>query len=64
MIIFYSNGLTEFVNDFINYYDNNIQSIMKNLKINIKDEIIIALTNDKKIANVIYEDTGFSGFFY
>lgn len=63
MIIFYSNGLTEFVNDFIDYYDNNIQSIMKNLKINIKDEIIIALTNDKKIANVIYEDTGFSGFF-
>ena len=62
MIIFYSNGLTEFVNDFINYYDNNIQSIMKNL--NIKDEIIIALTNDKKIANVIYEDTWFSFFFY
>lgn len=63
LTIYCSNGLKEFVYEFIEYYNNHIDDIKNKLGINKAVKLIVALTDDVKDAGFVYEVSDFSGFF-
>lgn len=58
-----SNSLEKFSNEFIKYYDENIERIKEELSINQEIKLIVALTNDEEKVGFVYGKTSFSGFF-
>lgn len=58
-----SSELENFSNEFIKYYDENIERIKEDLSINQKIKLIVALTDDEEKAGFVYGKTSFSGFF-
>lgn len=63
LTILCSNGLNLFANDFINYYDENIEKIKKELSIVGDTKLELALTDDQEKAGFVYGKSSFSGFF-
>lgn len=63
LTILCSNGLNLFANDFINYYDENIERIKKELSIVGDTKLELALTDDQEKAGFVYGESSFSGFF-
>lgn len=63
LTILCSNGLNLFANDFINYYDKNIERIKKELSIVGDTKLELALTDDEEKAGFVYGKSSFSGFF-
>lgn len=63
LTIYCSNGLKSFSNEFINYYNDNIEHIKKELAIDEKFKIIVALTDDENQVDFVYCKSSFSGFF-
>ena len=63
LTIYCSNGLENFSNEFINYYNENIEKIKKELSIFQETKIIVALTDDEEKAGFVYGKSSFSGFF-
>lgn len=63
LTIFCSNSLNLFANDFINYYDKNIERIKKELSIVGDTKLELALTDDQEKAGFVYGKSSFSGFF-
>lgn len=63
LTIYCSNDLEAFSHEFINYFNENIERIKKELSIDKKTKFIVALTDDESMANFIYGKSGFSGFF-
>ncbi len=58
-----SNSLEKFSNEFIKYYDENIERIKEELSINQEIKLIVALTAEEEKAGFVYGKTSFSGFF-
>lgn len=58
-----SNSLEKFSNEFIKYYDENIERIKEDLSINQEIKLIVALTDEEEKVNFVYGKTSFSGFF-
>ena len=52
LTIFCSNGLENFSNEFINYFNENIDEIKEELSINKETKIIVALTDDDELIHV------------
>lgn len=50
ILIYCSNGLQEFANEFINYYSDNIDNIKKIFNISNNKKLIVALVDDPKMA--------------
>lgn len=63
LTILCSNGLNLFANDFINYYDKNIERIKKELSIVGDTKLELALTDDQEKVGFVYGESSFSGFF-
>lgn len=63
LTILCSNGLNLFANDFINYYDRNIERIKKELSIVGDTKLELALTDDQEKVVFVYGESSFSGFF-
>ncbi|MBQ6477129.1 MAG: collagenase [Bacilli bacterium] len=63
LTIYCSNGLENFSNEFINYYNENIEKIKEELSIDQDTKIIVALTDDEAQAGFVYGKSSFSGFF-
>ena len=63
LTILCSNGLNLFANDFINYYDENIERIKKELSIVGDTKLELVLTDDQEKAGFVYGESSFSGFF-
>ncbi len=63
LTIYCSNRLENFSNEFINYYNENIEKIKEELSIYQETKIIVALTDDEEKAGFVYEKSSFSGFF-
>ena len=63
LTILCSNGLNLFANDFINYYEKNIEKIKKELSIVGDTKLELALTDDQEKAGFVYGKSSFSGFF-
>ena len=63
LTIFCSKSLENFLNEFINYYNENIERVKEELSISQKPKIIVALTDDEEKAGFVYGKSSFSGFF-
>lgn len=63
LMIYCSSGLEKFSNEFIIFYKENIDRVKKELFINKKINLIVALTDDKEKAGFVYGESAFSGFF-
>lgn len=63
LLIYCSNGLFDFSNEFIIYYNDNIDGIREKLGINNNDKLIVALTDDEKNGGFVYGKSSFAGFF-
>lgn len=63
LTVFCSKNLEEFSNQFIIYYNQNIEYIKKELSIDKMVKLIVALTDDEKQAGFVYGKSSFSGFF-
>ena len=63
LTVFCSKNLEEFSNEFISYYNQNIEYIKKELSIDKTVKLIVALTDDEKKAGLVYGKSSFSGFF-
>ena len=63
LIIYCSNNLEKFADEFKLYYYENIERIKKFFNINGNIEIIVALTDKTEETNFVYEKSSFSGFF-
>lgn len=63
LTIFCSKSLENFSNEFINYYNENIERVKEKLFISQKTKIIVALTDDEEKAGFVYGKSSFSGFF-
>ena len=63
LTIFCSKSLENFSNEFINYYNENIERVKEELFISQKTKIIVALTDDEEKAGFVYGKSSFSGFF-
>ena len=63
LTIFCSKSLENFSNEFINYYNENIERVKEELSISQKPKIIVALTDDEEKAGFVYGKSSFSGFF-
>lgn len=63
LTVFCSKNLEEFSNEFISYYNQNIEYIKKELSIDKTVKLIVALTDDEKKAGFVYGKSSFSGFF-
>ena len=63
LTIYCSNRLENFSNEFINYYNENIEKIKEELSIYQETKIIVALTDDEEKAGFVYGKSSFSGFF-
>ena len=55
LTIFCSNGLENFSNEFINYFNENIDEIKEELLINKETKIIVALNWYFLVVNCIYK---------
>lgn len=56
-------GLESFSNEFIDYYNNNINKVKEELSIFNETKIVIFLTDDEEKAGFVYGKSAFSGFF-
>ena len=63
LLIYCSDGLFEFSNEFIQHFNANIDNIRRILGIANNKKLIIALTDDENLAGYIYGKSSFSGFF-
>ena len=54
LTIFCSTGLENFSNEFINYFNENIDEIKEELSINKDTKIIVAITDDEEQAGFVY----------
>lgn len=63
LTIYCSNRLENFSNEFINYYNENIEKIKEELSIYQETKIIVALTDAEEKAGFVYGKSSFSGFF-
>lgn len=63
LTILCSNGLKKFSNEFINYYDENINKVREKLSIDEETKMIVVLTDDIEKAGFVYGNSSFSGFF-
>ncbi len=61
--IYCSSSLKDFSNEFIEYYNQNIEHIKKELSIDEDIKLIVALTDNLDQANFVYGKSDFSGFF-
>lgn len=61
--VYCSNGLKLFSDEFINFYNKNIELIKQKLMIEKKTPIIVALIDNEKDANFVYGKSDFSGFY-
>lgn len=58
-----SGELENFIIEFIEYYNENINHIKQKLLIDKNVQLLVALTDNEKLANFVYGKSGFSGFF-
>ena len=63
LTIYCSNSLEDFSNEFIKYYNEHIKKIKSKLCINEDVSLIVALTDDEKLAGFVYGKSDFSGYF-
>ena len=63
LIVYCSNALEEFSNEFVKYYNEHIEKIKSKLCINEDVKLIVALTDDEKLAGFVYGKSDFSGYF-
>lgn len=63
LTIFCSNSLNLFANEFINYYEENIERIKKELLIIEETKLELTLTDDQEKVGFVYGKSSFSGFF-
>ena len=63
LTIFCSKSLETFSNEFIDYYNENIERVKEELFISQKTKIIIDITDKKEKAGFVYGKSSFSGFF-
>ena len=63
LTIFYSKGLESFSNEFVSYYNKNIDRIKQELSIIQETKICLALTDNAEKAGFMYGKSSFSGFF-
>lgn len=63
LTIFCSNSLNLFANEFINYYEENIERIKKELLIIEETKLELTLTDDQEKVGFVYVKSSFSGFF-
>ncbi len=63
LTIFCSNSLNLFANEFINYYEENIERIKKELLIIEEAKLELTLTDDQEKVGFVYGKSSFSGFF-
>lgn len=63
LTIFCSNGLENFSNEFINYFNENIDEIKEELSIKKDTKIIVAITDDEEQAGFVYGKSSFHGYF-
>ena len=61
LTIFGSKSLENFSNEFITYYNENIELIKEKLALNKKINLVVALTDDDNLANFVYGKSVFSG---
>ena len=62
LTVYCSNELSEFANNFINYYNDHIEIIKDKLGIERNIKLIVALTNKEEETNFVYGKSDFSGF--
>ena len=63
LTIYSSKELSNFANEFVNYYNENIERIKMILSIYQNVNQIVALTDDESKANFVYGKSSFSGFY-
>ena len=63
LTIYCSKGLECFSNEFVKYYDENIDRIKEELSVSQETKIIITLTDEEKNARFVYNKSLFHGLF-